>query len=389
MYSFFLDFREILGGNRDVLFTYYPESSTLFKGKRPMPNTKMFWFDKESHENGSKAFAEVFAQTNKLADLAEELGVDAYAAAKSKISTYCKVYSKIQKESLFYDLIPEDLVRQYGDALFQISKGVFERQKPGNYSFLLDERGLIEDIWFRELQVSDPKLDKKILPRVMYDPWRGVTGRLNHAPRSFPILSLPKERRVNLRPSNDIFVEYDMKSADFRTFLYLFADNPEKWHDQEDLYADIPGDDRAAKKQKVFQTIYSSQENAFLKRHNVFKKALDMIVREDDFDVFVRNPFGREIRVSKSKGSLEHLIVSYLIQSTTNDVAIQQAVKIREMLVGTKSHVAFLIHDCFVVDFAAEDYERLGLDIRNDIRYSREVGRFFWRESYGPDFGNL
>lgn len=389
MYVFFLDFREILHGNRDVLFTYFPETGLLFEGKRVPLRAKTFWFDKELFDADSRAFAEVYAKSLKIKEIAEKLGVESYSTARSSIETYCKVYAGVDIKTLFYTLIPRELVLQYGDALFELSKTIFEDgERPSNYFDLLDEREMVEEIWWRDLVVNGPSLGNKTVNRIMYDPYRSVTGRLNHAPRSFPILSLARERRVCLAPSNDIFVEYDMSSADFRTFLYLFAENAEKWHDKEDLYEDIPGDSRAEKKQKVFQTIYSSTENAFLKRHDVFPKALEKIYKEDDQYVWIRNPFNREIRIDKSKGSIEHLIVSYLIQSTTNDIAIQQALKTREILSGTSSHIAFLIHDCFVVDFKSEDYDRLGVDIRDAIQYT-QVGRFYWHELVGENFGTM
>ena len=389
MNAFILDFREILRGNREAIFTYFPDENLLFKGRKCPGKVKTFWFDPDLYASGSRGFGEVFAKTDKLDRLAEELDANLYLSAKSTIETYSKVYAGIDAKTLFTSLIPEGIILQYGRGLADLTQAIFEkRTKPNNYSFLLDERDLVEGIWNQELNLLSPPQDKKILPRVMYDMYKGVTGRLNHAPRSFPILSLARERRGMVAPSNDLFVEYDMQSADFRTFLYLFSENPEKFQDKQDLYEDIPGSSRAEKKQKVFQTIYATHENAFLKRHDVFPKALDRIFKEDENYVWVHSPFGREIRIDKSKGSLEHLIVSYLIQSVTNDIMIQKAVEVKKMLKDTKSRIAFLIHDCFVVDFAKEDYDRFGLDIRNAIQYC-DQGRFFWHEKAGKTLGEL
>ena len=397
MYAFPLDFREILQNNRETIFTYFPEENLLFDGKKTVPNMRTFWFDSELYSSGIRGFGEVFARTNKIKELAEEFEVSSYLSAREKLETYCKVYHGVPSSELFKKLVPKELVLQYGKGLAEISEAIFEkRTKPSNYSFLLDERDLIEEIWNRELNLKGPSLDKKTIPRVMYDMYRGVTGRLNHAPRSFPILSLARERRAMVAPSGDIFVEYDMQSADFRTFLYLFSNDPGKYEEVQDLYADIPGDTRAEKKQKVFQTIYASNENAFLKRHGVFPKALDKISREDERYVWIVTPFGREVRIDKSKGSLEHLIVSYLIQSVTNDLAIQAALKVRKILEGTGSHIAFLIHDCFVVDFKKEDYEKFRLDIRESIGYSDQnlnlgngTSKLYWHELVGENFGTL
>lgn len=386
MYAFPLDFREILRGNREVLFTYFPNENLLFDGKKCPDKVDTFWFDKELYKNGS-VFGEV-VKGDRLKDLAEEFDAQLYLNAREQIETYCKVYSGLAPKVLF-NLIPDGVIRQYGNGLFSITESLLEKcSKPKNYDLLLEERDLVEDIWHRRLNVTGPTPDKRILPQIMYDMYRGVTGRLNHAPRSFPILSLAKERRGSLVPTNDLFVMYDMKSADFRTFLYMFANDPNAFNDKEDLYADIPGETRSDKKKKVFQTIYSSEENVFLKRHDVFSKALSKISKEDDRHIWINSPFGREIRIEKAKGRAEHLIVSYMIQSITNDITIQKANQVRKMLEGTMSHIAFLIHDCFVVDFCNDDFDRLGLDIREAIQYC-DLGRYYWHESYGETFGSM
>lgn len=397
MYAFPLDFREIFQNNRDIFFTYFPAENLLFRCKKTVPEMRTFWFDSELYRSGARGFGEVFAKSDRLKELAEEFDVNLYLSARERIETYRKVYSGVEPAVLFRELIPEGVLKQYARGLFEITDSIFEkRTKPSNYSFLLEERDLVEEIGNRELVLNGPGLDKKTIPRIMYDMYRGLTGRLNHAPRSFPILSLAKERRAMVAPSNDIFVEYDMQSADFRTFLYLFSNDPGKYDDVQDLYADIPGETRSEKKQKVFQTIYAVQENAFLKRHGVFPKALDRILREDERYVWISSPLGREIRIDKSKGSLEHLIVSYLIQSVTNDLAIQAALKVRKILEGSGSHVAFLIHDCFVIDFKKADYEKFGLEIREAICYPDQnlvlgqgTNRLYWHEKFGDTFGTL
>jgi hypothetical protein len=388
MYTFFIDLRDILYSNRKTFYTYFPQEDLIFKGRCLSGKSRSFWFDQELYDLGSHTFAELFAKTDKVDKLAEEFGCEKFIKAKDLISTYFKVYDGLDPDRIVYELIPELLLKEYGQGLFDITEFVLaKREKPKNVRFLAEERSLVEEIASRELRLLEATKGR-VQNRILYDMYRGVTGRLNHARGSFPILSLAKEKRGILAPTNDIFVEYDMRSADFRSFLYLFTDNSEKWNDKPDLYEDIPGATRMEKKQKVFSTIYAYQENAFLKRHDVFGKALSRIYHEDDQYVWILNPFDREIRIDKAKGSLEHLIVSYLIQSTTNDITLRKALQVREMLKGTKSHVAFLIHDCFVVDFAREDYEKLGLDIREQIQYS-EIGRFFWSEKVGETFGTL
>ncbi len=96
----------------------------------------------------------------------------------------------------------------------QITQHVFENfEKPKNYDFLLNLILFLKDIEGRELSVDKSQVagldgSEKLSSndnKIYYNPWKAVTGRLTTNKNSFPILTLNKELRSAVKPSNDVF----------------------------------------------------------------------------------------------------------------------------------------------------------------------------------------
>lgn len=391
MFLLFVDFFDVFQ-NKEVFFTYFPESGLLLDGKLKT-DSKVFFYDQElCSECQNIDVGEIFSFDSSLSKLAHKYNILEYEATKEKIKNYRKIYNDISLRELVRFLIPKELIKTHYNNIFEIVKKVFLLKRPENYNFLLKERKLIEEISQNRLNIDRNIVEYKhgkSPEYIKYDMYRGSTGRLVTNNNSFEILNIPKEFRRVLRPNNDIFVSYDISAADFRTFLYLFTDVERSvLYEQEDLYKDIAGKTRQEQKQKCFETIYSCKENPFLLRHDVFKKSLNLIIKEDDESVTVLNPYKRTIRVPKKRTSIEHLIISYLIQSTTNDVCLEAAFKVQDILSGAQSKICFLIHDCIVIDFSYDDFSRFSLDIMKEINYT-SLGRYFWKQSIGKNFGAM
>ncbi len=98
-------------------------------------------------------------------------------------------------------------------------------------------------------------------------------------------------------------------------------------------------------------------------------------------DQILTTPFGRKLYVEERKAQ------SYLLQSTTSDIVIENAYKIMKLLKGKQSNIAFTLHDSVVLDFAKEDYG-LVREIKEVFEDTR-MGRFLSNISIGKNFGDM
>jgi len=213
-----------------------------------------------------------------------------------------------------------------------------------------------------------------------YNPWGTVTGRLATNPNSFPILTMNKEFRGCVQPTNDWLVELDFNAAELRTLLALTgAEQPE--NDIHDWNVKSVFDSKLTREEakvKTFAWLYSSKENKQLKR--LYNKDL------------VRNKYWNGCKIETDYGRIienvdEHHALNYIVQSTTIDMVHEQAYKVYELLKGRKSHIAFLIHDAVYIDLAEEDrYEILNLlDTFKQTRYNM----FKVNVSAGKNLGDM
>ena len=101
-----------------------------------------------------------------------------------------------------------------------------------------------------------------------YNPWGTITGRLATNPNSFPILTMNKEFRTCVRPTNDWLLELDFNAAELRTLLALSGEEqpPNDIHDWN--VKNIFGGTLTREQAKVqtFAWLYSSKETKDLER---------------------------------------------------------------------------------------------------------------------------
>ena len=302
--------------------------------------------------------------------------------------------SKIDLDEIcFYELVPKSFLAEYCRVKNDISNHVFENySKPKNYDFQINLLRMLDRLSRRELCISSeaPKnlkfheqkkyLQFKHLSKVDYNPWGSVTGRLTTKSGSFPILTLPKTLRQAVKPNNDLFVELDYNSAELRTALALAGqaqpDVDIHEHLREKIYKQKHTRDET--KQKVFAWLY----NPIAKN----KRLSAYIDKEDILDKHYSNGavntvFGRRMEVSEDKA------LNYLVQSTTSDMFLRQAIKVDELLQGTDSEVAFCIHDSLVIDMSKGD-KRLLEEIISTFK-TTPLGEFKTNVSIGKNFGSM
>ena len=136
---------------------------------------------------------------------------------------------------------------------------------------------------------------------------------------------------------------------------------------------------RAKFKERLFAWFYnpSSQDtlfNGFFDR-NIFSEFYDY-----DEEILT-TPFGRRLKVEDRKAQ------NYLLQSTTSDQVIESCYNIQKMLVGTKSRVAFTLHDSVIIDMCKEDAKLLK-DLKQEFESTR-WGNFKSSCKIGKTFGHL
>ena len=139
-----------------------------------------------------------------------------------------------------------------------------------------------------------------------YNPWGTVTGRLATNPDTFPILTLNKEFRACIKPTNDWLLELDFNAAELRTLLALCGEN----QPQNDIHdwnvKNIFGDSltREEAKVKTFAWLYSSKENKDLER--LYNKDL---VRNKYWDGFkITTDYGRTMENVDEHHALNYIV---------------------------------------------------------------------------------
>ena len=304
------------------------------------------------------------------------------------------VNSKVNLQDVcFYDLVPKRFLLDYCAVKNEISKHVFEsHSKPKNYKFLVNLHEFVDSIAQKELKLADSPqeafnaidmkrfLQLKQNKRVLYNPFGSRTGRLTTRKESFPVLTLPKNFRHLVLPSNDLFVELDYNSAELRTALSLASkDQPSiDIHNflKQEIYDDKFSRDEV--KQKVFAWLYNPK--AKNKKLSEYFDKQSILKQYYNYDT-ISTPFDREIEVSEDKA------LNYLIQSTTSDMFLTQAIKIHNILKSSSSHVAFCVHDSLVLDMERSDKALLKEIV--SVFEDTPLGAFKVNVSIGNNFGNM
>jgi len=299
-------------------------------------------------------------------------------------------------EVCFYDLVPDRFLMEYCELRNQITEHVLRtREKPQNYNFLVELASLTEEIGSTKLNLNfetfrnslDSQRSAKIYrklqrcsPRIQYNMFGTKTGRLSTKKNSFPILTLDKRHRGVLKPKNDCFVELDFNAAELRTLLALSGyvqptGDLHEWNAKNVFRGRITRDEA---KKRIFSWLYNPESDDFLAsraydREKILSKYWD--------GETIRTCFHREMAADN------HHALSYLLQSTCSDMVLRQVIKVRELLRGCHSNVAFIIHDSVVLDFSVEDKPLLDEVVSSFA--DTDLGVFKVGVQMGKDFGNM
>ena len=321
-----------------------------------------------------------------------------WISSRKKMQAHKKALDicKIKSDNLC-DVLPEDLIVEYYSLLNIATENYVKKNNVSSFhTHLSSVASLLEKIKGQRINLDFRNVDQSVLanPRnkkiiskiennlkhIDYDLNGSKTGRLTTKPNSIPILTLKKELRGIIKPTNDIFAEFDFNAAEARVLLALSnnVQPDEDIHDWNIKNVFRGVGTRTEAKQRFFAWLYNPEStDCLLDQHYDKSKIL-----KDSYDgKYVKTIFQRKIE-SDSFHSL-----NYLIQSTCADLVLEQAVKLNNLLKGRNSKIAFIVHDSIVLDISEKDLNMMTsmLSCFSETR----LGKFKVNLSGGKDFGSM
>ena len=375
----------------------YKDGEIYFEG---LPtDLKRTWKYAEYLEEDSVEYASLRCGNRSLGDACPNSLVDDWAHVEAKLKAFYRsfVLAKVNMdENCFFDLVPRSFLVDYCEIRNKITQYVFENyEKPQNYDFLVDLTKVLTRIKHQKLNIDVSSLsDRAHLPKfrqamkkyVQIDPYcrynlSGTkTGRLTTQKNSFPIMTMDKDFRSIVKPTQDWFIELDFNAAELRTLMALggSARPLEDIHEWNAANLFPKGTAREEAKQRLFSWLYDENKE---------NKALSSVYDRDKVremhwsNGIVKTMFGREIEADRKHA------LNYIIQSTTADLVLRQVIKIYDLLKKRRSFVAFTIHDNIVLDIP--DEERYIIPELIETFSDTALGWFKVNVKAGKDFGNL
>lgn len=381
----------ILDSKKECLGYYYNGEINETKPQ----NKSITWNYKHHHHEDGYEYANLYVQGQTLSEVCPEYLKSEWESLQEQKKAYKNaiVNSKINIDDVCaFDVIPEWFLREMSQVKCDISKYVIENtEKPFTYDFMLQLEKLFGEIKQNTLNLDLDSVKSRMLfpsaksliqrikkadKSIQYNQFGSITGRLTLSKTSFPILNLHKSFRKMVKPNNDFFVEFDYNAAELRTLLALSGEE----QPQEDMHTwnmkNIFSKQftREEAKKKIFAALYNTKsKQKYYKIEEVLKKYYTAET--------VSTPFYRDIKADR------HHALNYLLQSTTSDLVLEQALKINSLLKGKRSKIVFLIHDSFVLDMAAED--RYTVPEIKKVFAENRFGKYLVGVRAGKDFDSM
>lgn len=370
----------------------------LHIGELPTATCGPTWKYIPSLKNLETEYAQLYVNGSDMDDVCPEHLKDEWAVLNAKAKAFVRSFleSKVSlRDNCFYDLVPHNFLLDYFDIKCQIVDYVIKHNtKPNDYKFKLDLEKLLTDIKYQNIKLNKENLknlhyDQKLQMfinnycsknnTIMYNQFSSRTGRLTTEESSFPILNLNRQYRVAIEPNNDMFLELDYNAAEVRTFLALSDQKQpvDDIHDWNKKVFNYP--DRKSAKDDFISWMYGKKNQ----REKEFKKFYNIDQLKDKYwdGHKIKNYYGRVIESDQFHS------INYLVQSTTADMVLRQAIKLYNFLEKYKSRISMIIHDSIVIDLKKEE-KSLIKDIIN-IYTNTDLGNFKTSVKLGKNLGEM
>ena len=342
------------------------------------------------------SYASLYTNGKSIEEICPAHLEDEWKTRKDKLKAYHNSFLEAKvdlQENCFFDLVPKQFLMELCETKTKIIEYVFGNfEKPKNYDCLLGIEKIITEIAEKNLNLDLSVLKNNLhdtrarlllsklkeAKQISYNLFGSKTGRLTTNPKTFPILNLDSKYRSVIRPNNDAFLEIDFNAAEIRVLLALSGEKqPEGdihlWNSKR------IGCTREQAKTDIFAWLYGSKQVDSKKYENIF--GLNKILERYYDGTQIRNPYGRAIKADDFHKT------NYLIQSTANDMVLEQIVKINKLLEAKKSYISFMVHDSVLIDLAKED-KTLVKELIKQFSVTR-FGTLPVNVSIGKDYGSL
>ncbi len=348
-------------------------------------------------------YANLYLQGRDIQEVIPEYLRDDWEDASAKIRAFHRSLevSKVdQFENCFFDLVPQRFLIDFCEVKNDITDHIIKNvDRPQRYGYLLKVCQMLEDISNRKLNINHKKLRSFAKNNILrdiasgsgfitYNQFGSKTGRLTTAKKSFPILTLKKDYRSIIEPVNDRFLEIDFNGAEARVLLGLLGrtqpdGDVHNFHRDEVFSGSLT---REESKTSFFAWLYGAKSINDSKEGDVLKRFYDKDSVIDQYwnGSTVVTPLGKVI-----EGTNRHHALNYIVQSTTAELTLLQALKVDYLLRtrAKKSFISCIIHDSVVIDLSDEDHHLVG-QIKT-LMSSTKFGVFNINISMGNSLGNL
>lgn len=351
--------------DKSECFGYYTQGELVFHEGLPENLDRTWDYLPFLHGKGVQ-YARLYCDGKSYAEVCPESLKPEWDIVVEKLKAYSRSFdlAKINiNEVCFYDLLPEQFLKEFCEAKCKIIDHVFDTYpKPIDYGFRLQLEILLKEIAEQTVQIDKSALKDRlselrvrnflkkiegVSKHVCYNQFGTKTGRLTTKPNTIPVLNMDKDFRSIFKPHNGWYLELDYNAAELRTLIALSGlEQPDndihEWNREL-----VGGSSREQVKQEFFAWLYGSKQ--------VDGSAFEKVYRTDKVKnhywngTMVRNRFGREIEAD------EHHALNYIVQSTASDLVLRQTLKVHDLLQGKKSRIAFLIHDSIIIDLSLDD----------------------------------
>ena len=171
-----------------------------------------------------------------------------------------------------------------------------------------------------KVNINKQKCFMKSSPYIKYNLFGSITGRLAAEKNSFPILTMNKDCRFLLSPTNDAFLELDYNACELRVLLALNEHTqPEiDLHDWNREHIFENKCDRKEAKQKIFSWLYDTKVNEQANKYYDKNKTKDKYYKNG----VITNYYDRVIECD------EQHALNYIIQSTASDMFLRRVLEI-------------------------------------------------------------